>query len=94
MAYSVPSTIERSLRALIERVRERGTPIIVDPQNRLSLVHVEDLAHLYVGLLEAEAPPSTVNGVASILPWPEVIRAIANECLSSNEWPPEAPAPR
>ncbi len=73
------------MRVLADNVRERGAPAIVDPANRLSVVHVDDLADLYVALLEAESPPAVVNGVASILPWPEVMGAIAKAVGNSDE---------
>ena len=62
---------------LIEKVRSRGAAAIVDASNRLSLVHVDDLADLYIALLEEESPPAVVNAVASIASWSEVMSAIA-----------------
>lgn len=53
-----------------------GKPAIVSADNRLSVVLVDDLAGLFVLILEAESPPAVVNGVGSILPWPDVMRAI------------------
>ena len=64
------------MRTLIENVRKRGATAIVDPAHRLSVVHVDDLANLYLAILEAETPPTIVNGVSAIAPWPEVMHAI------------------
>ena len=65
------------MRELIENVRQRGAPVVIDPANRLSVAYVDDLADLYIALLEAETPPAIVNGVGSIITWPEVMNAIA-----------------
>ena len=73
------------MRMLIGQVRDRGTTAVVDPANRLALVHVDDLADLYLTLLEAEMPPTVVNGVASVVPWPEVMGAIARVAGVSGE---------
>lgn len=44
-----------------------------------------DLADLYRVLLETESPPGVVNGIASILPWPEVMGAVAQAASSSGD---------
>ncbi len=73
------------MRMLVEAIRTRNAPVIVDPTNRLSVVHVDDLADLYLALLEAEEPPRIVNGVTSILPWLAVMDGIAGAAGVSGE---------
>ncbi len=73
------------MRALIKGIRERGAPAIVNPANRLAVVHVDDAADLYMAILEAETPPAVLNSVTSILPWPEVMGAIAKAAGLSGE---------
>ena len=65
------------MRALINSVKQQGAPVIVEPANRLSVAHVDDLADLYIELLEAKVPPAIINGVGSIITWSEVMNAIA-----------------
>ncbi len=73
------------MRALIDGVRERGAPVMIDHANRLSVAHVDDLADLYTAILEADAPPTVVNGVTAILTWPRVMDAVATAAGISAE---------
>lgn len=64
------------MNQLIENVRTRGRLPLVDPDNVLSVVEVDDLADLYLSILEAANPPQVVNAVSDILTWAEFITAI------------------
>ena len=75
----------------MEAIRDRGTSVLVNPENRLSIVEVDALADLYQSILEAEEPPQLVNAVSAILGWPEVMKAIAKAVDASSE--PEIIAP-
>lgn len=79
------------MRSFLEAIKNRGRKVLVDGSNRLSLVHVEDLADLYLSILEHEAPPPIVNGASDIMPWSEIMDAIGDAVGVSER--PEAIAP-
>ena len=61
----------------IDTIRERGRTALVDPNNRLSIVNVDDAADLYLAMLEHDTPPPILNAVSDIIGWPEVIALVA-----------------
>ena len=65
------------MRKFIQAIHARGRTALVNPENRLSLVNVDDLADLYVAILEHDSPPPIVNAVSEILHWTEVMAAVA-----------------
>ncbi|MEO0498811.1 MAG: NAD-dependent epimerase/dehydratase family protein [Pseudomonadota bacterium] len=64
------------MRQFRRAIQDRGSLAVVNPDNRLSVVQIDDLADLYQAILEAADPPQVVNAVSEILPWPEVVDAI------------------
>lgn len=73
------------MRKFIESIRNREKPALVNPANRLSLVQIEDLADLYLAILEADAPPPIINAVSEVLTWSDVAEAIANSAGVSDQ---------
>lgn len=61
----------------IDTIRKRGRTALVDPNNRLSIVNVDDAADLYLAMLEHDTPPPILNAVSDIIGWPEVIALVA-----------------
>ncbi len=60
----------------LKAIANRGRSICVNQNNRLSVVHVDDLADLFILLLDADEPPSIVCGVADGLLHGEIMAAV------------------
>lgn len=69
----------------IETIRERGRTALVSPDNRLSVVNVDDAADLYLAILEHDTPPPILNAVSDIISWPDVIALVAKASGVPNE---------
>lgn len=62
---------------IVEGVKSRGAAGIVNGQNRLSMVHVDDLAQLFLLVLQHDSPPNMVNGVSAQPTSKNVMEAVA-----------------
>ena len=60
----------------LRAIANRGRSVCVNQDNRLSVVHIDDLADLFMLLLDAEEPPSIVCGVADSLLHGEIMAAV------------------